>query len=251
MMPGSLRGLDPISFQRILWGEAADLAQYGANYFRNGSNQSGVISVPGPGSRRRAREVRDMWEASHSGVFNAHRPAVLFGGAQWLPMSITNENAQWLGTRAFLREEICGWFGVPLSRLQISQEKGSQGGAQGMSTKNVEYAENTLLPFATAVEDLWDTFIPGGQRTWTMFNMNTIMRADPETRARVAQTHRLIKVRNSNEIRSEEGWEPYSGGEDYDQPFATAASMNSSTGTGGDGGDGSANIGGNKSGGNI
>lgn len=238
-MPGSIKGLDPISYQRVMLGEAADLQQYGANYFRNGSNQSGVISVPGAGNRRKAREIKDMWEASHSGVYNAHRPGVLFGGATWQPMSITNENAQWLGTRQFMREEICGWFGVPLQRIHAMNEKMSSGGAKGLSTITTDYAQFTLGSMCTIFETLFDQFIPGGERTWTMFNMRALLRADPETRARIGQMHRLTAVRNSNEIRAEDGWEPYPGGEDYQQPFNTAASMNSSTGTGGDGGSGS------------
>lgn len=241
MMPGSIHGIDPISYQRITLGEAADVAQYGANYFRNGSNHSGVISVPGSGSRRKAREIRDQFEAAHSGVFNSHRPAVMFGGATWQPMTISNENAQFLQTRQFLREEIAGWFGVPLERLQIQQEKASRGGGAGMQTKNEEYALYTIGTWCTPVEELWDTFIPGDDRTWSMFDLRALLRASPMTRAQIRQIDRLTGVRNSNEGRAEEGWEPYEGGDDYAQPFNTAASMNSPSGTGGDGGDGNNN----------
>lgn len=222
-LPGMIDGLDPITMQRVTLGLAADVTQYGSSFFRNGGSPSGVISVKGPGDKKRAREVKENWEAGHGGVVNAHRPAVLFGGATWSQLSVTPDNAQFLQTRSFLREEICGWFGVPLQRIQAIVGNASQGGGNGLETIDAGYVTHTLLPIATAIEALWDTFIPGKTNTWSLFNFDGLLRASALTRAQIAQIHRLIGTRNRNELRAADGVGPIEGpdGSDYNVPFNT------------------------------
>jgi len=223
MLPGADEGMDPISYQRTTLGLASDVTQYGANWFRNGATPSGVITVPTSGNKEKAREVKEGWEAGHSGVSNAHRPAVLFGGATWQALSVAPDNAQFLQTRAFSREEICGWFGVPLQRIMAIIDNASQGGGNGLDSIDQGYATHTLLPLTTAIEALWNDMIPGDDSTWSMFDLNGLLRATPLERAQIAQIHRLTGVRNRNQIRAEEGWGPIDGpnGEDYNIPFNT------------------------------
>jgi len=223
MLPGSDEGMDPITYQRVTLGTAGDVNQYGANFFRNGATPSGLISVPGSGDKAKARELKDTWEAGNSGVSNAHRPAVLYGGASWTALSVAPDNAQFLQTRSFLREEICGWFGVPLQRIMAIVDNASQGGGKGLDSIDQGYATHTLLPLTTAIESLWNDMIPGDDSTWSMFDLNGLLRATPMERAGIAQIHRLTGVRNRNEIRAAEGWAPIDGpnGEDYNIPFNT------------------------------
>lgn len=223
MMPGSIVGIDPISYQRMTLGLAADVATYGSNFFRNGGSPSGVISVEGAGDRKQARAIKEAWESGHSGVINAHRPAVLFGGATWKQLSVAPENAQFLQTRGFSREEICGWLGVPLQRIMAIVNNASQGGGNGLSAIDMGYARHTLGSVASAIESVWKTFLPGAQRSWALFDFNAMLRADPLTRSKIQQAHRLTGIRNRDEIRAEEGWAPIGGpdGEDYNLPFNT------------------------------
>jgi HK97 family phage portal protein len=220
-LPGGITGIDPISYQRVTWGWANDMIAFSANLFKNGGAPSGVISVTGAGDRKKAREVKEIWEAGHAGVPNAHRPAVLFGGATWTPLSVTPENAQFLQSRAFAREDICGWFGVPLQRIQAIVDNASQGGGKGLATIDQGYATHTLMPVTMRIESLWDSFLPGGQDSWSLFDFAGLLRASPTERATIAQIHRLGGIRNRNQIRAEEGWAPIPGpdGENYNIPL--------------------------------
>ncbi len=227
MMPGALAGLDPITYQRQMFGFAADVATYGRKFFAGGGSPSVIISVPGFLDRKKLKEVKDGWESSHGGAPNAHQPAVISGGATAQPLSIAPENAQFLQTRSFSREEICGWFGVPLQRIQAIVEHASQGGGKGMDSIDQGYATHTLTPLTASIEALWDEMIPGAQKSWTFFNLDGLLRALPLIRAQRQQIHRLTGVRNRNEIRAEEGWQPIEGpdGEDYNAPFATNSTV--------------------------
>ncbi len=220
-MPGSDIGMDPITSMRVSLELAQSAAQFGANFFTNGAAPSGVISVKGPGDKTKARELKDTWESGHAGVANAHRPAVLFGGATWQQISISPENAQFLATRASTREEICGWMGVPLQRIQAIVDNASQGGAGGLESIEQGYLTHSWLPWTTTVEEVWDEFINGGDSTWSMFDFRGLLRTSAETRAKIAQIHRVIGARNNDEIRAEEGWGPIpdGGGAAYDAPL--------------------------------
>jgi HK97 family phage portal protein len=229
MPPGSVAGIDVLTAQRVNFDLAMKVSQYADSFFGNGGSPSGVISAKGPGNRTKAREVREAWEDSHAGVFNAHRPAVLFGGATWTPMSVTPENAQFLETRRFMREELCGIFGVPLQRIQAIVENASQGGGAGLDAIDAGYVKHGLLPIATSIETAWNKLIPGGGRTFSNFKFDTFLRANAKVRAEIAQIHRVTGVRVIDEIRASESWEPLPDGQGQD-PFSPLNSNASPTG---------------------
>lgn len=227
MLPGSVEGIDPISYQRVTLGLAGDVNQYGANFFKNGGFPNLVIEAKGLGNRKRAREIQAAWEAGHGGVANAHRPAVIFGDSQVKPIvGIAPENAQFLQTRAFLREEVCGWFGVPLQRIQAITDNASQGGGKGVDAIDHGYVTHTLLAITTAIESVWNQMVPGAQQTWCHFDFDGFLRAAAKERAEIAQMHRVAAVRNPDEIRADEGWQPIPDGrgQDYFTPLNSNAS---------------------------
>lgn len=233
MLPGSVTGVDVITAQRVNLDLAMKVGQYADGFFGGGGSPAGVISVTGPGDRKRAREVRDTWEAGHGGVHNAHRPAVLFGGATWTQMSISPENAQFLATRAFLREEICGWFSVPLVRIQAIVENAAQGGGKGLDALDAGYVKHGILPMVSGIEWQLSRLLPGGQGTWVAFNFDEFLRASAEVRATVAGQHRVGGIRTIDEIRSSEGWAPLPDGKGSD-PFVPLNSNTASPAGGAD-----------------
>lgn len=226
MMPGSIEGIDILTCQRITHQLAHDVNAYGQGFFAGGGSPAGVISVPGKGGRKEAREVKETWESAHAGVHNAHRPAVLFGNAKWEPMTVSPENAQFLETRRFLREEICGIYGVPLQRIQAIIDNASQGGGAGLDAIDAQYVKHGLLPTVAPIEETWQRLIPGGETTWTAFDFDGFLRANAKTRAEIGQIHRVIGVRTRDEIRGDEGWEPLPDGKgaDPDSPLNSNAS---------------------------
>jgi hypothetical protein len=80
----------------------------------------------------------------------------MFGGATWTALSVTPENAQFLETRQFMREEICGIFNVPLQRIQAIIDNASQGGGKGLDAIDAGYVKHGLLPIGNAIERAWN-----------------------------------------------------------------------------------------------
>jgi HK97 family phage portal protein len=229
MMPGAIDGVDVLTAQRTNLELAQKVGQYAEGFFGNGGSPAGVIQVPGGGDRTKARQVKEGWEDAHTGVQNAHRPAVLFGGAEWKPMTVTPENAQFLETRRYLREEICGLFGVPLQRIQAITDNASQGGGAGLDALDAQYVKHTLLPIATTIEAVWDRMIPGEEHTWALFDLDVFLRANAKGRADIRQINRVTATRTIDEERAAEGWAPLPDGQG-ENPFTPLNSNASPTG---------------------
>lgn len=226
MFPGMMAGVDVLTAQRLTWDMAMKVSMYADGFFGGGGSPAGVITVPGSGDRKKAREVKEAWEAGNSGVANAHRPAVLFGNAKWTALSVTPENAQFLATRQYLSQEICGLFGVPLQRIQAIVDTASQGGGKGMDEIDAGYVKHTLLKYATSIEYVWNKMIAGGLGTFTAFDFDIFLRAASLERASIAQIHRVTGVRTRDEIRAAEGWAalPDQQGTDPNSPLNSNAS---------------------------
>jgi HK97 family phage portal protein len=228
MLPGGVMGVDIVSAQRVNVELSNRVGDYADAFFGSGGSPSGVISVPGQGSRGKAREVKQEWQATHGGAPNAHQPAILFGGATWTQLSVSPENAQFLETRRFLREEICGWFSVPLQRIQAIVENASQGGGAGLDAIDAQYIKHGILPILASIETPWDRMLPT-DRTWLGFNLDVFLRASAKVRAEIGQIHRVTAVRTIDEIRAAEGWAPLPDGIGED-PFTPLNSNTSPTG---------------------
>jgi HK97 family phage portal protein len=214
MLPGAIMGIDILSYARLTFDLALKVNNYADGFFGGGGSPAGVISVKGAGDRKKAREVRDTWEASHGGVQNAHRPAVMFGDATWTPMTVSPENAQFLETRRYMREEICGLYGVPLQRIQAIVDNASQGGGKGLDAIDAGYVKHGLLPAVSPIERAWGRLLPGGQSSWAAFEFDEFLRASAQIRAEVALKHRTGAIRTIDEIRAEDyGKEPLPNGE--------------------------------------
>lgn len=210
MLPGAIVGIDPVSYQRQAWSQFAAMQEYMLNFFANGAAPGVVLSFPDPGDRALAKEVLASWNASHQGVFNAHQPAVMFGGGTVNTLTLDPQNAQWLIAKESVREDICGWFGVPLTRIQAGPASNTDQarGGKGLDTEDAGYVKHTLLDIATGFEACWDQMLPGDQRTWTRFDFDEFLRASAAERAAIYQTHRVIDTMNRDEIRASEGLAP-------------------------------------------
>ncbi|MDP2712300.1 MAG: phage portal protein [Solirubrobacteraceae bacterium] len=86
-----------------------DAAQrYQSASFDNGSRPSGAMVLPKDAatSPDERAEMREEVKKLHQGVDNAFRLAVLFGGIEWRPMSFSAVEAELMGTRDVVRDEV-------------------------------------------------------------------------------------------------------------------------------------------------
>ena len=170
-VPGSLTGYSPIEMSRQAVGLGLVSEEYGARFFGQGATMSGVIEVPGDLTQEQAKVMAKTFSDAHSGTRKAHLPGVLTAGSKWQPITVTNEQAQFLETRRFQKQEIANLFRVPPYMLDptVSSTWGT-----GISEQNRAFVTHTLMPWLIRVEQAISRLFPRGQ--YVKFNLDSLLR---------------------------------------------------------------------------
>ena len=176
-------GLSPIGQAREAIGLALAAEEFGGRLFSNDSRPGGVLMAPGTVSPTALQRIRSSWESAQSGLSNAHRVAILEQGWTWQATGIPPEEAQFLQTRQFQREEIAGVFRVPLHMIQ-----GAGARAQGWSTleqQSTEFVMYSLLHWLRRIEQTINRDLLTAverQTLYAQFNPAGLLRGDIRTR---------------------------------------------------------------------
>ena len=178
--PGALAGLSPVEAAKEGIGLGLAAQEFGARFFGDGANMSGVIEMPKGLSPDAAKILSQRWGADHHGLKNAHKPGVLTEGAQWKPISVTNEQAQFLETRKFTAAEIAAqMFLVDPTLLGIPVDGKSLTYAN-LEQRGIHLVQFTLLPWIVRLERMFNRLLPRVQ--FAKFNVGGLQRADMKTR---------------------------------------------------------------------
>jgi HK97 family phage portal protein len=197
---------------------------------------SGVLTSDQALAEDKVRAVYRRLIKRHGGLRHAHLPLVLEAGLKWQPLTVNPNEAQFLETRGFNRETIAGFFGVPARRLGAASKAG-MGGGKGADSEQNQYVINTLRHWAIAFEDHLVPLLRGDDKA--RFDLDAMLRADPETRWRIHQAERAIAGKSVNEIRGDEDLPPSDDprAEDLFAPLNSAQSGDGTTTADGQPGD--------------
>ncbi len=194
---------------------AAD--EYSGRFFKNGARPDFAIEVEGNLSTDQQDVIRRTWANRHSGIDNAHLPALLVGGAKVREITMNAEDAQLIDTRRFQVEDIARIFGVPPHLIGHTTAATSWGtGIEQMSIGFVKYTlQRHLVKFEQELNrKIW----PRTPRYFAEFNTAGLERGDYKTRN---EGYRIALGRAGepgwmtvNEVRKIENLPPVEGGDD-------------------------------------
>lgn len=179
--PGEMKGVSPVEAARQSIGVGLAAQEFAGSFYRNGTTVSGVLEVPGDLTDEGARQLKESWLRAHAGASNANLPAVVTGGAQWKPMAVTPEQAQFLETRGYQAAEICSqlflvdpsWFGLAIG-------KSTSITYQNLEQRGAHLAQFTLMRWLIRLERAASSLLP--KNWYAKFNVNALQRADLKTR---------------------------------------------------------------------
>lgn len=217
-MPGAITGMSPVAYARQSIGLGLAAEQFGASFFGQGAHLSGVITVEGDLDKAGAKRIKENFEASHSGIRNAHAIGVLSGGAGWKPISISPEDAQFLGTRAAQNLDMAMLCGIPPHMLGQVDRTTSWG--TGIEQQNLGFLTWTLDDWLGTFEDGWSQLLPRGQNG--RFDTTSLQRTDTAGRYAAYVQARTAGLLSQNEIRAAENKAPVKGGNDINAPLNSA-----------------------------
>lgn len=149
-------GLDAVRLAREAIGLALATEEHSARMFSNGAAIGGVLTTDAQLKGEQVDLLRKSWESTHSGVKNAFKTAILWGGLKWLPRGQPNDEAQLLESRRFQVEEICRHFRVMPIMVGFADKAATYASAEQMFLAHVVH---TLGPWYARVEQSADAFL--------------------------------------------------------------------------------------------
>lgn len=203
------RGLSPIDVAREAIGLGLTAEEFGSRFFAQGVTMSGVIQHPGVPTKDEAKLLRELFKKTHGGTKNSHAVGILTGGAQFTPISVRPDQAQFLETRRFQKSEIAGLYRVP---AYIVDPSVTSTWGSGIEEQNKFLVHFTFLPWAVRIEQAISTFLLGrGQ--FVKFNFDALLR--PATKERYEAYGKAIDagLMNPDEARALEDMPPLPNGE--------------------------------------
>lgn len=173
-----LVGYSPIAMAKNAIGLAVACDEYGASFFANGASPSAVLEHPGV--IKNPERVREAWHRAY-GSGNAHKTAILEEGMKYTPISIPNNEAQFLETRKFQIEEIARLYRVPLHMIG-DLDHATFSNIEHLSLEFVKY---TLDPWLIRWEQsLMKALLSDSEkgRYFIKFNVEGLLRGDYASR---------------------------------------------------------------------
>jgi HK97 family phage portal protein len=175
--------------------------KFGSDFFGRGVNPGGMVTIPGHVTNEARKKFRKDFEALYAGESNQRRVVVVSDGITFTPMSLPNNDAQFLESRTFQVNEICRWYGVPPHKLADL----TRATFSNIEEQERAFVADCLLPWARRLESEADIKLFGPVkrgRRFTRLNLDALMRGNSQT-----QTDTVTKKVASGLLTLDEGRE--------------------------------------------
>ncbi|MDH3445754.1 MAG: phage portal protein, partial [Deltaproteobacteria bacterium] len=158
--------------------------------------------IPNELSPQQKSNLRADFEKMQSGVENTGRIALLSGGLEWVPMSVTPEQAQMIDSLKYHREQVAAVYNLPPHKLGAMENSAVRA---NIEEQNRSYVQGTLMPLATAFEQecmqkLCSAREMARGSCSVRHNFKALLRADQKTRYESYATGRQWGWLNVNTI---------------------------------------------------
>jgi HK97 family phage portal protein len=204
----NLQRMSPIRLHRENLGLAKSAQDFGAEYFGQSGQMTGVLSSEQPLKKEQMDVIQGSW---NNGAAQAGTKLMPFG-FKYQRISISPDEAQFIQTRAFQAEEICRIFNVPTALVQLP----SQTTYNNVEQQNLMFARHTIVPWTQRIEQEIDRkLIPSFDRpvVYSKFKLSDLQRGDSGARATYFTQMLQAGVLSINEVRQEEELNPIEGGD--------------------------------------
>ena len=200
-----IMGYSPIALEKSAIGLGIAAEEYGSKFFSNGARPSGILTHPN--TIRDPKRLRESWNATYGGSTNGAKVAILEENMSFTPISLPNNEAQFLETRKFQVEEICRIYRVPphligdLSRSTFAN----------IEHQSIDFATHTIRPWLVRIEQAMNRALFSENekgRFYVQFNIDGLMRGDYKSRMEGYAIARQNGWMSDNEIRALENMNP-------------------------------------------
>ena len=208
----AFRGLNPTHVQIQNLSTAKAVQDFGSTFFKNGGMLGGILSTKEHMSAEQMKQAQSTWEREYSGSRNAHKVAILGGGFQYQPLSVPLEQLQFLQMKKYSTEEISRIYQVPPAMIGMESNTAYSNYEQQV----LQFHQGCILPWVRRIElEVERKLLRGDKKLQCNFDVDTLLRADSENRAKFYHSLLQDGVLSINEVRSREGLGPADGGDEH------------------------------------
>jgi len=200
---------------------AADLSNnmntFESTLFANRARPDMALILPPEAAAPPADEIKRIekkWFQKFRGVKNTGKLAVLTGGAELKPISLTPKEMSFLQGRKATREEIAAIFGVPLSML--TTESVNRANAE---TGEYSYMKNTILPRTRRAEQKMNEKLLPMYDTRLFCAFDNPVPEDKEYRLKEIKDRLTTGMTSINEERQQDGLDEVEWGDEPIMPM--------------------------------
>jgi len=222
-----LTGYTPLTYARNQIGLGIAAEKMGSKMFSNGLVFGGFLEHPGHLSKEAQKNFENQIKADHKGVDKAHQVMILEEGMKYNKNNIPPNDAQWLETRKFQRNEMAAFFGIPPHKIGDLD----RASFNNIEQQNLEYAIDCIRPLCVRIEKSAhrQLFMPMEKgRYLTEFLLDALLRGDSQARAQYYKEMYYLGALSPNDIREKENMNPIknpAGDEYFTQQNMIALSM--------------------------
>lgn len=147
-----LMGISNISLAKEAIGLGLAAESFGSTYFSNGNHPSGIVTLPMEAQPMEEAEEEEYLKAlkkQYSGLGKHHQMMVFQNGEKYQQVTIPLNDCQFLESRNFQKDEICGMFHVPPHKIA---KHGQNSNYNNLEQENQGYLDSCLTHWTTRWE---------------------------------------------------------------------------------------------------
>jgi len=223
--PDGVSGQSRITQAATTIGLSLSADEYGSKFFANDATPSGLLVTPGILQEDARKHMKESWNEIHQGSENAFKAALMEGGVTYEPMSMNNEDAQFIQTRSFQVADVCRIFRVPTIMVGGAGEADKSNTFASAEQQMLSFSQNTVRPWAVRFErNMSSNLLDEKERKslFVEFKLEGLLRGDFKTRMEGYKIGREIGLYSVDEIRNIENLDPLgeaAGGQDHIMPM--------------------------------
>jgi len=197
-------GVTPITQNAQSVGLGIQTETFGSKFFANGANGSGILSTESVFKDESAiSRLASQFGEKYTGLANSKKPIILEGGMKWQPITISNNDSQFLETRQYQKSDIASIFRV--SPHLINDLKNAT--FSNIEHLGIEHVKYCLIPVASKIEAAINNQLLSEseqEEYYCEFNFDALMRGDFESRMKGYDTAIKGGFYKPNEVREKE-----------------------------------------------
>jgi len=202
-----ITGVEVLDSFKDTFGAAISSQDYVNNFYANGAHLSGVVEVPAKLDPEAYKRMRTSWKETYGGAHNAGATAILEQGAQYKKIGLSPVEAGIESAKKFTVSDISRITGVP----QFLLEDLDRATFNNIEELGISFVKYTLYPLCRNIQSEFSRkLLPiASQDTEEIrIDLQSLLRADAESRAKRIDALMKWGIINRDEARSEEGLNP-------------------------------------------